>query len=171
MPTTSSRAPTLLSLALFVIGGCGGDAAEQPASGTSATEQPAAEESAAATSNSELAGTSWEMVQIQSMDDNSWAPEDPTRYTLTLEEDGSAHMQLDCNQGRSSWSSDGAPEISFGSVASTMALCQDDGLSERYASQFEFVRSYVMRDGHLFLATMADGAIIEFRPAENADGG
>src|SRR6056297_2020565 len=31
---------------------------------------------------SELAGTAWELVEIQSMDDQRWAPEDPARYTL-----------------------------------------------------------------------------------------
>jgi hypothetical protein len=29
------------------------------------------------------------------------------------------------------------------------------------------VRSYVMKDGHLFLATMADGSIIEFEPVSD----
>jgi hypothetical protein len=43
-------------------------------------------------------------------------------------------------------------------------MCPPESLSERYLAQFEWVRSYVMRDGHLFLATMADGAIIEFEP-------
>ena len=33
-------------------------------------------------------------------------------------------------------------------------------------AQFPWVRSYVMRDGHLYLATMADGSIIEFEPVE-----
>jgi hypothetical protein len=31
--------------------------------------------------------------------------------------------------------------------------------------QFEWVRSYVVEGGHLFLSTMADGSIIEFEPA------
>jgi imidazolonepropionase-like amidohydrolase len=115
---------------------------------------------------SELAGTAWELVEIQSMDDQRWAPEDPSRYTLELARDGRATMALDCNRGRSSWSSQQAGQLEFSPVASTRALCQDNGLSERYASQFEYVRSYVLRDGHLFLATYADGAIIEFRPAD-----
>jgi hypothetical protein len=31
-------------------------------------------------------------------------------------------------------------------------------------SHWEFVRSYVIQDGHLFLALMADGGIHEFEP-------
>jgi len=141
--------------------------ADAPPAADADTPPTAPEEPAAAeTADSELADTSWEMVEIQSMDDNAWAPEDPSRYTLVFEADGAAYMQLDCNRGRGSWTSEGPGQLTFGPVASTNALCQDDGLSERYARQFEWVRSYVMRDGHLFLATMADGAIIEFRPAQ-----
>lgn len=140
--------------------------------GCSSRSVPEQTESAPASSqtptSNELAGTAWEMLEIQSMDDNAWAPGDPSRYTLVLEADGNAYMQLDCNRGRSTWTSEGPNQLRFGPVASTNALCQDDGLSERYAQQFEYVRSYVMRDGHLFLATLADGAIIEFRPGDPA---
>lgn len=116
--------------------------------------------------SSGLAGTRWELLKIQSMDDSEWTPDDPSRYTLNFEPDGRAYMKFDCNNGNGGWSSEGASQVSFTPVASTNALCQDNGLGERYASQFEYVRSYVLRDGHLFLATMADGAIIEFRPAK-----
>jgi para-nitrobenzyl esterase len=30
--------------------------------------------------------------------------------------------------------------------------------------QWGFIRSYVVRDGHLFLSLMADGGIYEFEP-------
>lgn len=110
--------------------------------------------------------TNWELLQIQSMDDSSWAPEDPSRYTLSFGEDGMASMQLDCNRGAGKWESAGPGQLTFGPIAGTRALCQDDGLSERYAAQFQWVRTYVLRDGHLYLATMADGAILEFQPAE-----
>ncbi len=136
------------------------DTAVSAAPGAPEIAEPAASE------NTELAGTAWELLEIQSMDDSSWAPDDPSRYTLVFGEDGQARMQLDCNRGMGSWRSEGPGQLTFGPVAGTRALCQDDGLSERYAAQFEWVRTYVLEDGHLFLATMADGAIIEFQPAE-----
>jgi len=116
--------------------------------------------------SSNLAGTAWELVEIQSMDDQSWSPTDPSRYTLTFQPDGTASMALYCNRGRADWSSEEINQLIFTPIASTSALCQDDGLSERFAMQLGFVRSYLLRDGHLFLATYADGAIIEFRPAQ-----
>jgi hypothetical protein len=54
--------------------------------------------------------------------------------------------------------------LTFGAIAATRARCQPESLSQNYLAQFDWVRSYVMRGGHLFLATMADGSIIEFEP-------
>ena len=114
---------------------------------------------------SELADTSWRLVQIMSMDDRVDMPDDRAQYTLELRADGTATMQADCNRGNGSWMSESASQLKFRAVASTRALCPSGSLSERYLAQFEWVRSYVMKDGHLFLATMADGSIIEFEPA------
>ena len=37
-------------------------------------------------------------------------------------------------------------------------------LHDQIVKQWENIRSYVMKDGHLFLALMADGGIYEFEP-------
>ncbi len=115
---------------------------------------------------SELAGTSWRLVEIMSMNDRVDVPDDRSKYTLELQADGTATMQADCNRGSGSWMSESAGQLGFGPLASTRALCPPDSLSERYLAQFKWVRSYVMKNGHLFLATMADGSIIEFEPVE-----
>jgi len=114
-----------------------------------------------------LGGTSWRLVQIMSMDDNTYKPDDPSRYTLSFETDGSMNVLADCNRGKGSWASESGSQLQFGPIAATMAMCPPESLHDRYLSQFEWVRSYVMKDGHLFLATMADGSIIEFEPADD----
>jgi len=111
---------------------------------------------------SELEGTSWRLLNITSMDGTVYVPEDPARYTLVLGADATASLQADCNRGTGSWTSEGAGRLQFGPIAATRAMCQPESLSEKYLAQFEWVRSYVMQDSHLFLATMADGSIIEF---------
>jgi len=120
---------------------------------------------ASAANAQELAGTSWRLVKIMSMDDSVYTPNHGSKYTLDLQSDGRATMQTDCNRGTGSWISESPGKVSFGTVASTRAMCPPGSISERYLAQFEWVRSYVMKDGHLFLATMADGSIIEFEPA------
>lgn len=116
----------------------------------------------------DLTGTSWRLVEIQSMDDSVDVPEDASKYTLDFMADGTAALQADCNRAMGSWASASAGDLSFGPLASTRAMCPPGSLSDEYLAQFEWVRSYVMQDGRLFLATMADGSIIEFEPATDA---
>ena len=112
----------------------------------------------------ELAGTSWRLVKIMSMDDRVYAPGDRSKYTLELLSNGRTVIEADCNRGTGTWTSESPGQLQFGPIAATRALCPPGSLSERYLAQFEWVRSYVMEDGRLFLATKADGSIIEFEP-------
>jgi len=132
---------------------------QKPAAAT-ATDPVPADEAA----GPELAGTAWRLLNIAEMDDSNGVPDDPANYTLAFAADGSASVRADCNRGTGSWTSESPGQLQFGPIAATRALCPPESLSEKYLAQFEWVRSYVLRDGHLFLATMADGSIIEFEP-------
>ncbi|AML52161.1 META domain-containing protein [Falsihalocynthiibacter arcticus] len=118
-------------------------------------------------SANDLTGTSWRLVEIQSMDDSVDVPEDTTKYTLEFLTDSMAAMQADCNRGSGEWTSDSPSELRFGIIASTQAMCPSGSLPDKYLAQLERVRSYRMKDESLFLATMADGAIIEFAPLKD----
>lgn len=111
-----------------------------------------------------LGDTSWRLVKIMSMDDTTYVPDDPSLYTLMFGVDGSVSLLADCNRGTGTWTSESDSQLQFGPIAATMAMCPPGSLHDRYMAQFAWVRSYTMSDGHLFLATMADGAIIEFEP-------
>jgi heat shock protein HslJ len=111
-----------------------------------------------------LEGSAWRLLTIAGMDDSMAMADDPNKYTLSFAAEGKVTIMADCNRGRGSWASASPGQLEFGPIASTRALCPPPSLSEQYLAQFEWVRSYIMRDGHLFLATMADGAIIEFEP-------
>lgn len=124
-------------------------------------EDPA---TAAGQNTAELADTAWRLVKIQSMDDTESVPADPSRYTLSFGPDGGVVILADCNRGTTSFSSEAQGELTFGVIAATQAICPPGSLHDIYMKQFEWVRSYVLEDGHLFLATMADGSIVEFEP-------
>jgi hypothetical protein len=100
------------------------------------------------------------------MDDRVDAPKDRALYSMTLNADGAVQIQADCNHGAGSWTSAAPGKLQFSQIAATQAMCPPGSLHDRYMAQFPWVRSYVMKKGHLFLATMADGSIIEFEPAE-----
>jgi hypothetical protein len=96
-------------------------------------------------------------------------PADPSRYTLSLQADGTAVLQLDCNRATGSWrvepSADpGNGGFRFGPLASTRALCPAPSLGEPLARQLPFVRGYLLRDGRLNLSLLADGGILIWEP-------
>ena len=119
-----------------------------------------------------LAGTIWQLTAIQSMDDAQGTTRiaDPARFTLRLDADGRASLRLDCNRGTGTWkatpSANGASgQLQFGPIAATRALCPPPHLDERVARDLAYVRSYLLKDGKLFLSLMADGGIYEWHPA------
>ena len=112
----------------------------------------------------DLSATGWQLVEIQSMDDTVYAPESGTRYRLHFGVDGSVAVEADCNRASGSISVFDPPRLQFSDLGTTLAFCGPASISERFLSELGWVRSYVYRDGHLYLATMADGSIIEFAP-------
>lgn len=85
-----------------------------------------------------LAGTSWQLVVA---------------------------VRLDCNRGRGPWKSSGPNQLELGPLALTRAFCGQASLHDQIVKQWGNIRSYVVRDGHLFLSLMADGGIYEFEPS------
>lgn len=123
-----------------------------------------AEESSA----SSLAGSSWRLVKFMGGDDTVLTPADKAKYTIAFAPDGSLSVQIDCNRGRGTWKSPGSSQLEFGPLALTRAMCPA-ALNDRMAKTWQYVRSYVVKDGHLFLSLMADGGIYEFEPLATAD--
>jgi heat shock protein HslJ len=111
-----------------------------------------------------LGGTSWRLVRFQGSDDKTLTPDDRSKYTLQFGADGSLTARIDCNRSRGTWKSAGAGQVQFGPLALTRAMCPPGSLHDRIVKHWDFIRSYVLRNGHLFLSLMADGGIYEFEP-------
>lgn len=123
-----------------------------------------------------LAGTRWQLVSIQSMDDaqGTVRPSEPARYTLEFGADGRVAVRLDCNRGSATWqarpAAQGEPhrasgQLLLGPLATTRAMCSPDSLAPRLASSWPYVRSYLIEAGHLHLSLMADGGVLTWAPA------
>jgi heat shock protein HslJ len=109
-------------------------------------------------------GTAWELVEIASMDDSLYRPKADGDYGLTFGIDGSISAAAGCNRATGSIDRWDPPRIQFSELASTRAYCGRESISERYLGQLGWVRSYLYENGRLYLATMADGSIMEFAP-------
>jgi hypothetical protein len=106
------------------------------------------------------------------MDDatGSLRPQERSDYTLTLNADGTAALQLDCNRASGTWTAEPAADtvsgnFQFGPLATTLAACPPPSIGEQVASQLQWVRGYLIRDGRLNLSLMADGGILVGEPA------
>jgi uncharacterized lipoprotein YbaY/heat shock protein HslJ len=128
----------------------------QPAAG--AAEPPPAD-------SSPLTGTTWELVKFQGSDDKTLTPDDGSKYTLEFAAGWQLNARIDCNRGRGAWKSSGPNHLQFGPLALTRAMCPPGSMHDQIVKQLPNIRSYVIKDGHLFLSLMADGGIYEFQPA------
>jgi heat shock protein HslJ len=111
-----------------------------------------------------LAGTSWQLVRFEGGDDTVLTPDDKAKYTLQFEGEGRVAVRFDCNRGRGTWTSAGPGQLEFGPVALTRAMCPPGSLHDRLVTHWPHIRSFVLKDGHLFLSLQADGGIYEFEP-------
>ncbi len=116
-----------------------------------------------------LAGSRWRLVKIMSMDDSVEQPDDPDRYTLEFGVDRTVAIVADCNRGSGTWVYEQPSQLRFNSLPGAGDSCRPGSISQSLLAQLPWVRSFVMKDSHLFLATMADGSIIEFEPAPDAE--
>ena len=120
---------------------------------------------------SSLAGTEWRLVEFQSMDDaqGTARPHDPSLYTMRLNADGSLNMRLNCNRAHGSWKAGQGSDTSngnftLGPLAVTKVLCPTPGMDVLVIKQAGYIRSYMLKDGRLYLALMADGGIFVWEP-------
>jgi heat shock protein HslJ len=124
------------------------------------------QEEASAAKENPLANTEWRLVEFQSMDESIGMvrSHDPSLYTMRLNGDGTVNMRLNCNRASGTWpvepSSDGTSgHFKFGPLAATRALCPPPSMDEQVAAHVQYIASYLLKDGNLYLSLMADGGI------------
>ena len=111
-----------------------------------------------------LAGTSWQLVKFQGGDGSVVTPDEKAKYTVAFAADGTISMRIDCNRGRGGWKSAAPGQVEFGPMAITRAACPPESLHDHIVRRWPYVRSYVIKEGRLYLSLMADGGIYEFEP-------
>ena len=117
-----------------------------------------------------LVGTAWRLIEFRSSDDEIGVlrPTASSLYTMTLGENGSVSMRLDCNRVNGTWSASAAgASFGFGDLRMTRGACQHPSLDVQIARHAEYVRSYLLRDGLLYLNLMADGGTYVWEPLQD----
>jgi para-nitrobenzyl esterase len=116
----------------------------------------------------DLTGTTWQVVAFEGGNGKKLLPADKTRYTVAFS-DGRVHLRIACNRGGGTWMSPESGQVEFGPLTTTRMACQPPNpLNDRIFKDWLFVRSYMVRDGRLFLSLIADKGIYELEPAEGS---
>jgi heat shock protein HslJ len=124
---------------------------------------PGAAASRAATAST-LAGTTWQLVNIDARHAGLTAPDDGTKYTLSFGPNRRALIRADCNRGVASWHSTEESDLRFGAARMTKLKCAAGSMHERFVNDLAYVRGYSYEDGHLFLRLDDDGGTLELAP-------
>jgi len=112
-----------------------------------------------------LAGTSWRLVRFQGGDDTSLTPDDRSKYTIAFGTDGQVTARIDCNRGRGTWKPSGVSQVALSPLALTRAQCPAGSMHDQIVKQWTSIRTYLLREGHLFLVLAADGGTYELEAA------
>lgn len=111
-----------------------------------------------------LSGTSWQLVKFQGPDEQTFAPDDKSKYTITFSRNGRVTIRVDCNRGSSTWKATEKGDLQFGSWSRTTAKCGPKSLHDQIVTEGAAVTNFVIKDGHLFLSGMAAGGHYELEP-------
>lgn len=111
-----------------------------------------------------LNGTSWQLVKFQAPDERTFAPDDKSKYTITFGTNGRVTARVDCNRASSTWRATASGELQFGSWSRTSAKCGPKSLHDQIVTEGGAVHNFSIKDGHLFLAGMAEGGYYELEP-------
>ena len=114
-----------------------------------------------------LENTHWRLVQIQSMDDTVTDPDPDIAVGLSFGARGEVWATAGCARIEGNWSFE-PPSGLIIDIPANAAEQMPAAAASVFTRQLPWVRSGLMQQGRLFLATMADGSIIELAPV-NAD--
>ena len=112
-----------------------------------------------------LEGTSWQLIRFEGGDGRVLVAKDRKQYTLAFTAEGKVSARIACNRGHGTWTSDTPGSLALGPLALTRMACPPDSMVTRLTRDWKHVRSYVRKEGRLYLSLMADGGIYEFEPA------
>jgi para-nitrobenzyl esterase len=112
-----------------------------------------------------LSGTTWQLVKFQGPDERIFTPDDKSKYTITFGGNGRITARVDCNRASSTWKVNAKGELQFGSWSRTSAKCGPGSLHDQIVNEGANVRTFEIKNGHLFLSGMAEGGYYELEPA------
>ena len=108
----------------------------------------------------EITGKLWQWSDFTDPKEQ-YSTDDPENYTLILNEDGTANIKADCNAANTSYELTGG-NISFGPIATTLALCPEGSRGNTFLANLEAARIWFAQDGDLYFDLQFDSGTMRF---------
>ena len=116
----------------------------------------------------DITGIVWKWQRFgDTSDQNNIDVDDPDKYTLILNPDGTYEVKADCNLSGGGYELDGN-RLTLLPGPTTIAECQPGSLYDEYLARLGDVVTYVLDEGRLVLNLKADAGNMIFVPAEDA---
>ena len=107
-----------------------------------------------------LVGTAWQWLSL-TKPAGLMAVNDPSRYTIAFNADGTANIKADCNNVGATYTLEGS-NINISLGPTTLAACPEDSLDQQFLVDLENARIYFFEGGDLFMDLMADAGTMRF---------
>jgi heat shock protein HslJ len=123
-----------------------------------------------------LTNVPWEWVSTTDPAQGTVAVNDPSRYVILFNDDGTAYIRADCNTVQTTYTTDGS-SISITQGITTLAACPPDSLDSQFLAQLANAAIYFIEGGNLYIDQAADSGTMRFvpqgtpPPAEDAPAG
>ena len=111
-----------------------------------------------------IGGLSWQLVKYQGGNGAVLTPDDKAKYTVAFKNNGNLSVRFDCNRGTGDWILNGPNQLRFGPLDITRVVCPSGSWHDQLVRQWPFIRTYVVKSGHLYLSLASDGGSYEFEP-------
>lgn len=126
---------------------------------------PLAGDSGTQPSGPSLTGVTWEWIEATTSLGTTPVV-DPTRYTITFNDDGTANIKADCNNVLATYTDNGAGALTLALGPSTLVACPPDSQVDMFTAGLGVAGAYSFADGDLLLINpAADGGVLRFRAA------
>jgi heat shock protein HslJ len=110
---------------------------------------------------SEIVGVTWRLTAVELPGSPPIVVQDPSRYTLRFEDDGTLDIQFDCNQCSAEYVLDGN-DLDVDTIACTLIGCGIDSLDPKYLAALEAAVTISLTDDGDDMAISGNGITLRF---------
>ncbi len=112
-----------------------------------------------------LVGPLWQLTGITKVDGNITI-NDPTRYTISFNADGTANLQSDCNVGGATYTLGEGGALTITPGVSTMAFCGPGSFDQIFLGGLTNAMGYRVEEGNLLIDMLYESGTLMFVPAQ-----